>query len=282
MLRTEEACAQPPSLALDLASRPRSLLALSAAELAENAARTDGRTLALVPTGGFAADGRGYMFYDHVLRGPGILEEESLGTGLCVITPSSAESCERVTAQMSVPMSPTVLWRPEQRVMNRGAMVVDDGARAVIAGCRKVGSFDEPCTVTGVPVADARDPTAYRMWNVFDGWVDPLVDASEMTNTIGSLTIAPFGDGKYIATQLEILSNQVIVQISDRPEESYGHRTRAFGVLPPAEGTWFVGGGREHVGLRTDALSIVVSYTTDNPEAPGLHLVDFRFFEVPR
>lgn len=49
------------------------MLALSPDELAENSSRKDGRTLALVPTGGFStgfsADERGYLFYDHVLRG---------------------------------------------------------------------------------------------------------------------------------------------------------------------------------------------------------------------
>ena len=71
-----------------------------------------------------------------------------------MLDPASANGCERVDA------GSTILWRPDQRVMNRGGLVVDD--RAMIAGCRKVGSFDEPCTITGVPLVDVRDPAAYR------------------------------------------------------------------------------------------------------------------------
>jgi hypothetical protein len=277
MSRMADACAQPPAFAVDVARQtPRSILALSVDELAENAARIDGRRLALVPTGGFAHDGLGYLFYDHVLRGPGFFDAEVIGTGLCVLEPTSAAPCERLASPT------TILWRPDQRVMNRGGFVdhgAAGGARALIAGCRKVGSFDEPCTISGAPIADVREPSAYRVWDAFNGWVEPMTDASELTNTIGSLTIAPFDDTRFVATQLELFENRVVVQISTRPEQSYGHRIHAFGVLPPAEGTWFVSGGREHAGLRHDARSIVVSYATDNPTAPGLHVVDFRFFE---
>jgi hypothetical protein len=275
LLRVNDACARPPDLALD-ASGPRSLLALDAVELVANATRTDGRTLALVPGGGFTANNTGYLYYDHVLRGPGFFDAESLGTGLCVITPSSAAPCERIVENGS-----TILWRPDERVMDRGGFVVDDatGPRALIAGCRKVGSFDVPCTLTGVPLADVRDPAAYQVYDAFHGWIDPLTDASELTNTLGSLTLAPFGD-QYIATELDPFENEVVVQLSDRAEQNYGHRIHAFDVLPPSE-SWFVAGGREHAALRMDPRSIVVSYATTNPSAPGLHLVDFRFYGEP-
>ncbi|MGE0402695.1 MAG: hypothetical protein AB7T06_38685 [Kofleriaceae bacterium] len=263
---TRDACARPPDLARDVAGI-RSVLALSIEELASNATRTDGKRLALVPSGGFAHDGLGYLFYDHVLYGPGFFDAETLGTGLCVLDPKSANPCERIGDD-------TILWRPDRRVLNRGGVVVDD--RALIAGCRKVASFDEPCIVNGVPIADVREPDAYQVWDAFHGWVDPMTDASELTNTIGSLTIAPF-DGGFIATQLELFDNRVVVQLSDRAEQDYGHRITAFDVLPPTQ--WFVSGGREHASLRTDPRSIAVTYATDNPAAPGLHLVEFRFFE---
>lgn len=271
-VRASDVCARPPSLALGADERARSILTLSPTEQAENATRTDGRRLALVPTGGFAHDGLGYLYYDHVLRGPGFFDAETLGTGLCVLDPKSPEACERIDA--------TISWRPDQRVINRGGFVVDEdtGPRALIAGCRKVGSFDEPCTMTGVPIAGVRDPDAYQVWDAFHGWVDPMTDASELTNTIGSLTVAPFDSDRFIATQLEIFDHRVAVQISKRPEQDYRHRIHAFDVLPP-DNDWFVGGGREHASLRTDPRSIVVTYATSNPAAPGLHLVDFRFFE---
>ena len=57
---------------------------------------------------------------------------------------------------------------------------------------------------------------------------------------------------------------------------AYEHPDPAFEVVPAA--TWFVRGGREHVALRPETDSIVVSYATDGAAAPGLHLVVFRFF----
>jgi hypothetical protein len=267
-LRVNDACTRPPLLERD-ENGPRSILALTAEEIAANAARVDRRELALVPTGGFSHEGRGYLYYDHVLRAPGSFAPEVLGSGLCVIDPKSTTPCERVRANDT-----TLLWRPDERIVNRGGFV--DGNRAVIAGCRKVGTFEEKCTVTGVHVASVRDPWAYFVYNVFDGWVEKLVEASEVTDTIGSLTLAPFDDG-YIAVELDIFTNEVGVRLSNRGEKGYGARRKAFDVLPTTE--WFVSGGREHISLRNDSRSIMVSYATTNPEAPGLHLVDFRLFE---
>ena len=43
--------------------------------------------------------------------------------------------------------------------------------------------------------------------------------------------------------------------------------------------SFFPAGGREHSGLRHGApRTLHVSYATDGPAAPGLHLVSFRFF----
>jgi hypothetical protein len=53
-----------PELALwDATGQLQPLLELSVAQQAENQARTDGRRLRLIPTGGFAHEGKGYLFF---------------------------------------------------------------------------------------------------------------------------------------------------------------------------------------------------------------------------
>lgn len=268
MLRVNDACSRPPAIALDDGDRPRSLLALTPEEVDANFTRTDGRHLALAPTGGFSHDGIGYLYYDHVLRGPGPFDAEVLGGGLCMIEPKST-TCDRVRSADS-----TLLWHPDERVMNRGGFVV--GNRAILAGCRQVGPLREKCTVSTVHLANVRDPWAYNVYSATDGWVDELVDATAISDTNGALTLAPFDDG-YIAVELDIFANEVGVRLSDRAETGYRARQRAFDVLAPTE--WFVSGGREHSSLRTDPRSIAVSYATDHRDAPGLHLVDLRVFD---
>jgi hypothetical protein len=133
-------------LASDGTGAPQSLLPLTEEEQGENAERTDGRRLALVPRGGFTHEGAGYLYYEHTLLGPGIFDSELLGTGLCVIDPG-VESliCRRVVVDGT-----DVLFSPEARPLNQGGLV--DGDRALILGCRRASYLSEPCTVTGVPL----------------------------------------------------------------------------------------------------------------------------------
>src|SRR5262249_20272167 len=56
----DQAC-RGVALLTDATGAPASVLALTAAERAANAARTDGKRLALAPTGGVVADGVGYV-----------------------------------------------------------------------------------------------------------------------------------------------------------------------------------------------------------------------------
>jgi hypothetical protein len=248
------------------------LFTLSAGEVTANETRTDGRQLAVVPTGGLAEAGTGYIYYDHVLWGPGLFDAEVLGTGLCVLPPG-ASSCERVEVNGS-----TLLWTPVERVLDRGGFVIDDpdvGRRAIIAGCRKVASFEHPCTLTGVPVDALRDPTSYRVFDVFEGWVERLVDASVLTDSVGAFTLSHF-DGAFLAIQLDIFDHRVYVQWSPNALADYGDKIATFGAVPPAGP--FLTGGREHAALRTRPRSMVVTYVTDGTDAPGLHLVDFHFY----
>jgi hypothetical protein len=264
-----EACAAGPRLISDDRGAPASVLALTAAEQAGNGARTDGRRLALVPFGGVVVDGVGYLYYDQVLRGPGLFDEVPLGTGLCVLD-QGARACERASGG-------AVLWPPDERVLNRGGLVVGTGAgrRALILGCRRVGAFEHPCTLAGVPTASLRDPAAYQVWNAFDGWVPRLTDATSMADEPGALTVAPF-EGGYIATSLDIFASRIQVRRADQAMGPYGHRVEALAAVPPASP--FVHGGREHAALRPEARSIAVTYQTDGAAAPGVHLVTFRFW----
>lgn len=223
------------------------VLGLSDEEVAANAARTDGKQLALRPTGGVVADDVGYLYYEHVLRGPGLFDEEVLGTALCVL---DGDGCARV--------SPDVMWTPDTRALNRGGLVVGD--RAVIAGCRSIAPLDDPCTLSSVAVADLRDPAAYE------------TVAWEVVNNAGAVTLAPFEDG-YALVTMDIFEAAVDVRRSDTADRDYGHAVTAFEVAPPEE--WFVRGGREHRALREGPRELVVSYGNDD----GVHLATFRSFE---
>lgn len=271
----EDGCAGLALIA-DGAGAPVAVLALTPQEEADNASRTDGKRLALAPTGGVVHAGTGYLFYDLIERGPGLFDVTTLGTGLCALAPG-ATACARVADTTGA----TRLWTPTTRVLDRGGVVVPDaeapgGARAVIAGCRRVAAFDDPCVVTGAPAAALADPTAYQVYSVFAGWVDALTDATTFTDAPGALTLAPYDDG-FLATAMAIFDNQIVVRRSARVTDGYGHALAAFDVVAPA--AWpFVRGGREHAALRPTPRSIVISYATDGAAAPGLHLVAFRFF----
>lgn len=264
----EAACATGPVLLGDGAGAPRSLIALTADEQLANATRTDGKRLALVPHGGVVARGVGFLYYDHVVRGPGLFDAEILGTGLCEL-PDAASPCERVAAGGS-----TLLWTPGERVLDRGGLLA--GERAVLYGCRAVASFSRPCVAASAPIERLRDPAAYRVYNAFEGWVEALADASVLADELGGVTVAPYGDG-YLATSLDVFGARLYVRRSAHPEEGFGRRIAAFDGVPSTSGFGLVSGGREHAGLRRDRDEIVVSYHTDG-EVPGLHLIAFRFF----
>ena len=262
-----EACGSGVTLGLDASATPASLLALTPQETQANAARIDGRQLALVPFGGFVYVGLGYLFYDHALVGPGIFDEESLGTGLCVRA-DQAVTCDRVTLN-----GDTVLWKQDQRILNSGGLVVDD--RALVYGCRHVASFSAFCTVSGAPLDALEVPSAYQVYNSFNGWVDQLSDASVITDELGPVTVSAYSGG-FMATTLDIFESRFYVRRMPSAAGELDRRIAIFDALPPA--SWFLGGGREHSGLRRNPRTIHVSYSTSAAGAPGLHLASFRFF----
>ena len=259
-------CAEGPALVTDPGGAPRSLLALTPAEVAANAARTDGRRLALLPRGGFVDGGDGYLLYGHALLGPGLFDVEELGTGLCVLA-AGATACERVAGGGG----DTILW-PADRWLDGGGLVVGD--RALVVGCRRIAAYTPPCVVSGAPLARVRDPAAWQVWNAFTGWGDDPRNGSVLLDSVGAVTLSAYEDG-FLVTSLDPFENRVGARRSAVATDGFGHPSPLFDVVPASA---FVSGGHEHGGLRHGAArTIHVSYSTDGEAAPGLHLVTFRF-----
>jgi len=190
---------------------PRSLLQLDAAELVANTERDDGRALRLEPSGGFVEAGVGYLFYDHVLTGPGVFDAQSLGTGLCRIEERDG-ACERLR-----PGGNSILWPPESRSLNRGGLVADD--RAWVLGCRSVAAFSDVCTLSGAPLDGLETPASYQLWSAFGGWVDDERQASAVLEQGGAVTLSRF-DGKYAAFSLDVFASRFQVRLSAPPPTS--------------------------------------------------------------
>ena len=262
----EEACAEGVSLNTNQTGEPVSLLELSEEEIAANEVRDDDRQFGLSPTGGFVHDGTGYLFYEHVLVGPEFVDREVLGTGLCLI-PAGATTCDRVAVD-----GETLLWEGNERVFNRGGVVLED--RAFLYGCRQVASFTSICTVASAPLDRLTTPSAYRLWNAFDGWVDELSDAAVVGDELGPVSVAPYRD-QFIVTVLDLFESRIYVRLTADPTDEFGRRFPLFDLVRPQSD--FPSGGREHAGLRRSSNTIHVSYATDHPRVPGLHLATFRF-----
>ena len=259
-------CAAGPKLTRDASGAPLSLLSLSAAELADNAAREDGRHLVLSAHGGFVSDNVGYLYYEHTLIGPGVFDAEVLGTGLCIVSQAD-EPCERLEIDGS-----SVLWPASAWPKNQGGLV--DAERAYLLGCKRIASFDVPCVVSSVPLAQIRDPAAYRYFNAFSAWVEAPDSASVVLNLAGAVTLTQ-ADGRYLATNLDIFDAMFRVRFADAPTGSFGMPIDLFQGQAPQSG--FAQGGHEHHALRANDRSLALSYfVADAGPGHGLHLIDFE------
>ena len=259
-------CDEGPLLARDEVGAPTELIALSDEESADNATRADGRSLRLVPHGGFVYEGRGYLFYDHVLVGPGVFDVEEQGAGLCVVEEESL-TCERIVLDGT-----TILWGPDAVPMNRGGLVVGD--RALVYGCRRYASFAAYCVVSGAPLDALTNPNAYQVFNAFDGWVDDPLQATVIAEELGEMTVRPFTDG-YMAITLDPFAPVVHSRRSQGATDEFERSLELFDIAPAS--SWFVSGGREHYALHTGEFDLNVTYFTNNTERPGLHLVTYAF-----
>jgi hypothetical protein len=268
-----EACAGGFDLVRDGGGgRLLSALGLSSAELAANAARTDGRRLDLVPAGGFVHSGRGFLYYEERLSGPGLFDSELLGRGLCLFEHGETAPCTRLARNGT-----TRLWGPDSRPLNRGGFV-DEAGFALVYGCDHVAAFEDLCAVARAPVAEAGDPAAYRFYNPFSGWIEDPRNAGVLFHHPGPVTVR-WNEflGRYTAIGMDVFESRVVLYRASEPTGEFDGPVGLFDAVEPA--SFFVGGGIEHAALSEESgRTLHVSYHT-NAEGPehGLHLVSFRF-----
>jgi hypothetical protein len=258
---------------------PTSLLSLTPEEHTENQTRTDGKEIRLRPTGGFAFEGRGYLYYEKILAGPGFFEATVLGVGLCIIEPAG-QTCIRVMPDI-YPGEPSLLFDRREWPGNRGAFLADDGY-VYLHGCLHAAAFEDLCTVAQVLPAQAADPAQYLYYNGFSGWIDDPWNATVSFETSGLVTPSfnPYLD-RYVVTTPNIWESTIEVRVSSTPGGSFGDPFVLFDAVGPED--WFIGGGVEHSALGSaDGRTIAVTYYTDatGPDN-GLHLITFRFDRKP-
>ncbi|HKA87984.1 MAG TPA: hypothetical protein VKE22_09975 [Haliangiales bacterium] len=243
---------------MDVLSGP--IVPLLPGEIAENQARTDGRRIAVAPIGGFVAAGRGYLYYEKSLRGPGIFDAQHLGTGVCVVD-AMTSACAR---------TPDLLWTVG-RPWGGSGLVAADGY-AYVVSCLGIAAFTELCETARVRPEAAADASAYTFLG-FDGsfGADPSNGAVVLDGTnLASPSFVP-SLGAYVVVFPNIFAPSLEVARSDAPGGPFGSRTRLFPAIAPD--TFFIGGGREHRALRRDD-TVAITYDT---RPSGLHLVTFRF-----
>lgn len=263
---------------MEFASGPEgnliSIIALTPEEEAENSGRTDGRELQLRCTGGFVHEGRGYLYYEKVLAGPGLFDSVVLGMGIC-LSDEPLFPCER-TMPDRYPSDPALMWDRTERIWNRGGFVAQDGY-AYLFGCIHAAAFEDLCGVARVLPADAGDPFSYRYYNELDGWKESPWDATVVFEEAGRVT--PFFSaylGRYVAVTTNIWESSVEARLSRRPFADFEEKHLLFDAIHPKG--WFIGGGSAHAAMSPDGgRSVAVTYFTDADSGYGLHLVSFGF-----
>jgi hypothetical protein len=128
--------------------------------------------------------------------------------------------------------------------------------------------------VSGAPVDQLEEASAYELLNVNQGWVSDPLRASTLTDELGAITVSDYAGG-YVATTLDPFDSRVYVRRMQTATENFARRLFAFSVAPTEAA--FPVGGREHPALRESSLEINVSYAVEQDEAPVLHLATFRF-----
>lgn len=257
----DEICAS----GVELGAEP--LLALSQQEELDNESRGDGKRLVLEPSGGFVHEGRGYLFYEHNIVGPGFFDLERQGSGLCLVEQAS-QRCDRVDVE-----GETRLWQPNALPRNRGGLVDGEGddAHAFVFGCRRVAAFTEPCIATGAPLDALTNPSAYQPFNAFSGFVNDPSNATVIVDDIGPITISPYGEG-FLLLWFDIFTETFHLRRSSDVATGYGSSSKIFQGVPPADG--FARGGRGHAGIQGSERELFMTYENDD----GLHLIGFAVF----
>jgi hypothetical protein len=225
-----------------------------------------------VPAGGFVHGDRGHLYYAEVLFGPGFLDAELAGRGLCIFESGPRAPCTRVRRDGT-----TRLWDAHARSLDRGGFVLDDFA--FVYGCDHVAAFEDHCTVARAPIASITEPAAYEYFHPFDGWIADPRNAGVIFENAGQVTVRRNAAvGAFTALEMDIWSSQVVMQRASEPTGGFAGAESLFDVLAPD--SFFVGGGKEHAALeREDGRVIHVSYFTNRAGAHGVHLASFRFAE---
>ncbi|MCX5859796.1 MAG: DUF4185 domain-containing protein [Proteobacteria bacterium] len=262
----DDACAGHLEVLHDDNGTPAPFIALTPDEEAENAARTDSKRISLTPCGGLVWQGKGYIYYDVLLLGPGVFDSEWLGTGLCV-TPGAGSACVRQGA---------LLWSGAQSSWGSSGFIDNDGYVYLIK-CFHAAAFEDLCGVTRVMPEDMADPGAYRYYNGFSGWVEDPGSFTVAFRGPGAVTLGYNAFlGQYTAISANIWDSSIEMRAASSPSGPWANPHRLFYVVKPD--SWFISGGMEHPALRSaDARTIAITYYTISTKGPsGLHLVSFR------
>ncbi len=261
-----DACAGQLEVLRDENGAPAPFIALTSEEEAENAARTDGKRISLTPRGGLVWQGKGYLYYDVMLLGPGVFDAEWQGAGLCV-TPGVGSACVR---------QKTLLWSGAQSSWGSSGFIDNDGYVYLIK-CFHAAAFEDLCGVARVRPESMADPGAYRFYNVFNDWVEDPGNFTVAFDGPGAVTLGYNAFlGQYTAISANIWDSSIEMRVAPSPSGPWGNSHRLFPAVKPD--SWFIGGGTELSALRSaDSRILAITYQTTSTTGPsGLHLVSFR------
>jgi hypothetical protein len=234
------------------------IVPLLPAEAQGNATRTDDKRTVPVPRGGFSAGGRAYVYYDLVVRGPGLFDEEWVGAGVCPLDAPTAP-CAR---------DDRLLWSGHARSWAASGYVGDDGL-AYLAACAHAAAFTELCGLARVPAANSFDASAYRYWSPTAGWIGDPEDYGVAFSGPTYATLGRGPDGGVLAVSPNIWTSTIEARAAAAPDATFGKAFVLVTARPPA--VWFIGGGVWHHSLDLPG-AVTVSYSTDD----GVHLVTAR------
>ncbi len=269
----DAACAGLADLVRKPDGSPAVLLTLDAAEQSANAARTDGRRLALAPKAGFTDAGRAYLYYDHVLVGPAPFDLQLLGTGFCVLETRDGTCARAVTDSGS-----TILWLGDELPVRSGFV---DAGTAYLLACRQPSSLVGSCTLARVAPGSAGIPAAYEYFDAFHGWVAYRTQATQVLAELAgvSLSFNPF-HGRYTVVLTDPFEGKVSLRLTTAFNQPFGDRLPLFTAVAPAADE-LLDGGAEQTSFRGEGGRVIhVAYAAGSSVARELHLASFRFDEV--
>lgn len=264
-----DACTGHLEVLPDANGAPAPFIALTPEEEAENTTRTDGKRINVAPRGGLVWQGKGYLYYDVLLLGPGVFDMEWLGMGLCV-TPGMGSACAR---------QETLIWSGAQPSWGSSGFV-DNDDYVYLVRCFHAAAFEDLCGVARVMPESMADPEAYRFYNVFNDWVEDPGNFTVAFRGPGAVTLGYNAFlGQYTAISANIWNSSIEMRVAPSPSGPWENPLRLFPAVKPD--SWFISGGTEHPALRSaDGRTMAITYHTVSSTGPsGLHLVSFQLGE---